>query len=176
MTMATATRCHIVRGPVPRRFPKLFTTLLLLLKVSFGFTPPKKNDSQPRPDGSGGTQHDLKRITIAATLAIVPFLGWRAHDPIMAPPPAHALQEKNEVLCSTGFFTNVGAWYCTDIGNIGDEGKPKPLSGDAETSVDLLMGKFDLTEGDSSTKVDKNGDQSKENFENKETAKVTKKN
>ena len=57
--------------------------------------------------------------------------------------PAFALKERNEALCSTGFFTNVGAWYCTDIGNIGDEGKSKDLSPEAESAVDSLMSKFD---------------------------------
>lgn len=32
---------------------------------------------------------------------------------ITQPHIAYALQEKNELLCNTGFFTNVGAWYCT---------------------------------------------------------------
>ncbi|KAL9181877.1 hypothetical protein ACHAXT_012220 [Thalassiosira profunda] len=91
----------------------------------------------------------MRRASIASILALVPFLGWRAHEPpSVAPPPAHALQEKNELLCGTGFFTNVGAWYCTDIGNIGDEGRSKPMSGEAAASVDSLMGKFDLEGGD----------------------------
>ena len=59
-------------------------------------------------------------------------------------PAAHAVQAKNEALCNTGFFTNIGAWYCTDIGNIGDEGRPKPMSEDAESSVNSLMSKFNI--------------------------------
>lgn len=39
--------------------------------------------------------------------------------------------------------------YCTDIGNIGDEGQSKPMSQEAESSVDSLMSKFDLDGGDS---------------------------
>jgi len=61
---------------------------------------------------------------------------------------AQALQERNEALCNTGFFTNVGAWYCTDIGNIGDEGKSKELSVEAMSTVDSLMSKFDINNGD----------------------------
>ena len=61
---------------------------------------------------------------------------------------AQALQERNEALCNTGFFTNVGAWYCTDIGNIGDEGKSKELSVEAMSTVDSLMRKFDINNGD----------------------------
>lgn len=67
-------------------------------------------------------------------------------EPILSvlPPTAHAVQAKNEALCNTGFFTNVGAWYCTDIGNIGDEGRPRPMSKDAESSVNSLMSKFNI--------------------------------
>ena len=54
------------------------------------------------------------------------------------------------MLCGTGFFTNVGAWYCTDIGNIGDEGSSKPLSKQEKSSVDSLMSKFNF-EDDSIT-------------------------
>jgi hypothetical protein len=64
---------------------------------------------------------------------------------------AQAIQERNEALCSTGFFTNVGAWYCTDIGNIGDEGKSKDLSVEAMSTVDSLMSKFDMKDGDFSS-------------------------
>lgn len=75
--------------------------------------------------------------------------------------PASALQERNEALCNTGFFTNVGAWYCTDIGNIGDEGKPQPMSGGEEASIDSLMGKFGsldaFSEDGSGGKRDGNG-------------------
>ena len=51
-------------------------------------------------------------------------------------------------MCNTGFFTNVGAWYCTDIGNIGDEGKSKELSIEAMSTVDSLLSKFDINNGD----------------------------
>mmetsp|Transcript_7450 Transcript_7450/g.11124 ORF Transcript_7450/g.11124 Transcript_7450/m.11124 type:complete len:168 (-) Transcript_7450:36-539(-) len=138
-----------------RRSPILALALLLRVSFSYAFTPPQTSE-----DGSLSLQHDFKRFTIASTLAIIPFLGWDNHNPtIIQPPAAYALQERNEALCNTGFFTNVGAWYCTDIGNIGDEGKPKPMSGDAETSVDSLMSKFDLDGGDFSVKSDKNEDQ-----------------
>jgi hypothetical protein len=55
------------------------------------------------------------------------------------------------VLCGTGFFTNVGAWYCTDIGNIGDEGSSKPLSKQEASSVDSLMSKFNFEDDSTST-------------------------
>ena len=98
----------------------------------------------------------FNKLMIASTIAI---LGWSGGDHqhlvMNHPPPAYALKEKNEVLCNTGFFTNVGAWYCTDIGNIGDEGASTPLNKKDEASVDSLMSKFNFddsstTEGDSS--------------------------
>ena len=36
--------------------------------------------------------------------------------------------------------------YRIDIGNIGDEGKSKPMSREAESSVDSLMSKFGAVE------------------------------
>lgn len=103
----------------------------------------------------------FSKVVIASSIAI---LGWSGdydyrHVDMHHPPSAYALKEKNEVLCNTGFFTNVGAWYCTDIGNIGDEGQVKPLSKKDETSVDSLMGKFNFDdsstfiEGDSSSSI-----------------------
>jgi hypothetical protein len=72
------------------------------------------------------SQHDVQRFLVASTLAIASLFvgGTTIHNDgrptlsfsILMPPAAHALKEKNEVLCNTGFFTNVGAWYCTDIG------------------------------------------------------------
>jgi len=86
----------------------------------------------------------------------------------MLPPSAYALQERNEALCNTGFFTNVGAWYCTDIGNIGDEGKSKPISEESVASVDSLMSKFNIDDGDFSDDIkgSKNNDMNNDNNEN----------
>lgn len=94
----------------------------------------------------------LSRGIIAAYTFAIPLIfsldttNIAAHkqEPIISflPPTAHATQAKNEALCNTGFFTNVGAWYCTDIGNIGDEGRPRPMSEDAESSVNSLMSKL----------------------------------
>lgn len=60
------------------------------------------------------------------------------------PDMANAVKERNEALCSTGFFTNIAQWYCTDIGDISDEGIGKSLSQGQEASVDSLMSKFDI--------------------------------
>ena len=119
-------------------------------------------DNSSRIISSQSQHHDVQRFLVASTLAITSlFVGGgttisihekngpiTTSSSILMPPAAHALKEKNEVLCNTGFFTNVGAWYCTDIGNIGDEGQSKPMSGESEASVDSLMSKFDLGDGD----------------------------
>ena len=58
--------------------------------------------------------------------------------------PAFALQEKNEALCGTGFFTNIWQYKCTEIGDIEDEGESKALSTNEKSSIDSLMIKFNL--------------------------------
>lgn len=131
---------------------------------------------------------DRRRFVIASAFAIAPYFGCWSWDPRAgpittmtmmmspsSPPPAYALQERNEALCNTGFFTNVGAWYCTDIGNIGDEGKSKALSDEAEARVDSLMSKFDLDDRDVGGGTTKGGNgraNGKGIHENDDTAKV----
>jgi hypothetical protein len=86
--------------------------------------------------------------------------------------PAFALKERNEALCSTGFFTNIGklsrtivglprllllkqsdlqsltAFYetaqylCTEIGDISDEGKSRKMSNEEIGSMESLLGKM----------------------------------
>ena len=103
------------------------------------------------PSSEYNVQQSLNRVIIASTLAVLGWCGDDNHHHLnLNPPPAYALQERNEVLCGTGFFTNVGAWYCTDIGNIGDEGSAKPMSKQEASSVDSLMSKFNF-EDDSIT-------------------------
>ena len=63
---------------------------------------------------------------------------------VNAASPAGALQPKNEKLCGTGFFTNIAQYYCTDIGNISDEGPARAMSKQELGSADSLMGKLDL--------------------------------
>lgn len=89
------------------------------------------------------------------------------------PKPASALKERNEALCATGFFTNIGQffhdnkiriayiaaltfnsmpstiagqWYCTPIGNIADEGQSGVLSPDQEGVADSLMSKLGMAD------------------------------
>ena len=75
------------------------------------------------------------------------FLGFAAAA-AMLPSPAHALKQKNEALCGTGFFEHIYEYKCTAIGDIEDEGYSKGLS-QAETGLtDSLMGKLGVDSGD----------------------------
>jgi hypothetical protein len=62
----------------------------------------------------------------------------------LATPETHALQERNEALCGTGFFTNIWQYKCTDLGDIEDEGMAKELSHEDQGTVDSLMAKLNL--------------------------------
>lgn len=160
----------------PTRCLPMISLALLFLPTSASFKPQCRDAlSVSRPSHRGSAilsaldddnddrNRDYKRFIIASAFAIVPYFGWDPRRPIMAlPPAAHALQEKNEVLCNTGFFTNVGAWYCTDIGNIGDEGKSKALSDEANSRVDSLMSKFDFDDGEFGGGAKGRGDQASE--------------
>jgi hypothetical protein len=44
---------------------------------------------------------------------------------------------RNEMLCGTGFFTNIWQYKCTDLGDIEDEGKIKAMK--KEAKMDSLM-------------------------------------
>ena len=70
-------------------------------------------------------------------------------------PRANALQERNEALCATGFFENIGQWYCTPIGNISDEGKGFDLSKNQENVADSLMSKLMMDNDDGKAKKEK---------------------
>jgi len=80
----------------------------------------------------------------------------------LTPTRANAIQERNEVLCKTGFFTNIGQWYCTDIGNIADEGKSGELSKTQDKTADSLMSKVGLGESDISSESEKKTETSTE--------------
>jgi len=64
--------------------------------------------------------------------------------------PAAALQERNEALCGTGFFTNIAQYMCTEIGDISDEGKPRKVSAEEMGSMDSLMDKLGVSDGEDS--------------------------
>mmetsp|Transcript_20805 Transcript_20805/g.28923 ORF Transcript_20805/g.28923 Transcript_20805/m.28923 type:complete len:158 (+) Transcript_20805:79-552(+) len=67
------------------------------------------------------------------------------------PDEAHALKARDEVLCGTGFFTNIAQWKCTDIGDILDEGQSKALDTKQESATDSLMSKMNLSFDDNSS-------------------------
>lgn len=62
----------------------------------------------------------------------------------IATPATYALQERNEALCGTGFFTNIWQYKCTDLGDIEDEGKAKELSDEDQGTVDSLLAKLNF--------------------------------
>ena len=55
---------------------------------------------------------------------------------------AEAKQERNELLCGTGFFTNIWQYKCTDLGDIEDEGKSRKLDESENDKLNSLMGKL----------------------------------
>mmetsp|Transcript_28588 Transcript_28588/g.42269 ORF Transcript_28588/g.42269 Transcript_28588/m.42269 type:complete len:161 (-) Transcript_28588:309-791(-) len=62
----------------------------------------------------------------------------------LLPSNAYAIKERNEALCGTGFFTNIAQYYCTDIGNISDEGNVKDLTSSQAETTDSLMSKLGI--------------------------------
>jgi hypothetical protein len=85
-----------------------------------------------------------------------------AASTFLPPPPAQAIQERNELLCGTGFFTNIGQWYCTELGNIADEGKSGELSKQQDQTADSLMSKLGLSDSSESESSDKKSNAEKE--------------
>lgn len=86
------------------------------------------------------------------------FLGTAVSSSVAAilagsPISTEALQERNEALCGTGFFTNIALYKCTDIGDISDEGRPRSLSSYEQGSMQSLMDKMGV---DASSLVDEN--------------------
>ena len=73
--------------------------------------------------------------------------------------PAAALQARNEALCGTGFFTNIAQYKCTEIGDISDEGKTRPLSKADEGITKSLMGKIGMENVEISDEGDKSKDE-----------------
>jgi hypothetical protein len=107
---------------------------------------------------------DQNRFIIASIFA---YLGLDPQSPIMALPlVAYALQEKTRCYATLVYFTSVGAWYCTNIRNIGDKGKSKALSDKSNTRVDLLMSKFDFDDGGFGTGAKGKSDQANETGNN----------
>merc|ERR1712238_96225 len=87
------------------------------------------------------------------------------------PTPALALRNKNEALCSTGFFEHIYEYKCTSIGDIEDEGTSKKL-GQVEINVaDNLMAKLGLDTDDVLESIDKNNNSNSNSYSNNEIKK-----
>ena len=71
------------------------------------------------------------------------------------------VDERNELLCGTGFFTNIYQYKCTEIGDIENEGKSKDLSSSELSSVSSLMDKLELSSSTSSTSGSNDADSTK---------------
>lgn len=145
------------------RFHLLLISVLILLRSSTSFTASVSHhhhhcvytllEAALDSNDNSDCCCDYRRRIIIASSAFV-----TAAVPYFTPTQmVQALQERNKALCNTGFFTNVGAWYCTDIGNIGDEGKSKEFSVEAISTVDSLMSKFDINNGDFISSYDDGG-------------------
>ena len=87
-------------------------------------------------------QTTSSRRSFVAALA-----GGAAWGATTTTPAAHALQERNEALCNTGFFTNIWQYKCTPLGDIQDEGFAKDLTNADQGTVDSLMSKLELSGG-----------------------------
>lgn len=85
-------------------------------------------------------------LTATLSLSPLPSAFDSLRDPSLAflPRSAWAVQERNEALCGTGFFTNFMEYRCTEIGDISDEGLPGGLSDSQSQRADALLSKFQL--------------------------------
>ena len=55
---------------------------------------------------------------------------------------SNALEPRNEVLCGTGFFTNIAQYKCTEIGDISNDGKVKKIKQEEQATMDSLLAKM----------------------------------
>lgn len=93
--------------------------------------------------------HSLTRRGIISKTRVVSSLVVGGTIVNRLPGAANALEERNEALCATGFFTNIAQYKCTEIGDISGDGKAKQLSIDEEASANSLMGKLGLAQNTS---------------------------
>jgi hypothetical protein len=92
------------------------------------------------------SQSLTRRGWISKTKSATPLIFGAS---VAVPSSANALEKRNEALCATGFFVNIYQYKCTDIGDIEEDGKPKELSKEEDSSVNSLMGKLGLDESTS---------------------------
>ena len=112
------------------------------------------------PDNNGSRSKARKTLLDSQRREMLQSAAWGISSTVLLlPKTAHAVKPANEALCGTGFFTNIAQYRCTDIGDISDEGKSRKLSQEETSSLDSLMGKFDLdgrTSSSSSTTGESN--------------------
>jgi hypothetical protein len=138
--------------------PFLLTAIFLLLQVMATVTawsPPQLQKSISTSNKATSTSASRRGFFVgaAACFTSIGLMGG-ANE-------AQAVKPRNEMLCGTGFFTNIWQYKCTDLGDIEDEGKIKAMSTEEESKMDSLMGKLGMAggespvgEGSGSTKVD----------------------
>jgi hypothetical protein len=125
----------------------LFTMLLLIVMIisldyTTGLSQASKSSSTPtRENARFESSPSLRRrqLLVKQSASTFAFL-------LSTTSPALALQEKNEALCNTGFFTNIWQYKCTDLGDIEDEGKSRKLSSSEESATESLMSKLMMDE------------------------------
>lgn len=118
--------------------------------------------------GDSGTDHvanqPLKNRRSILQGVVLPTLAGL----VVTPPSAQALQARNEMLCGTGFFTNIAQYKCTEIGDISQDGKVQSLTPAEEGSMQSLLDKLGVdatttTEEDDTTEGSKEREVSKLN-------------
>lgn len=150
-----------VFDPQKKRATMTLRTAALLL-VIMAVQPPPTIPMTIKPKSQKSVAPISRRHALfSAVAATAPLL-------VVAPTPANAVKERNEALCKTGFFTNIGQWYCTDIGNIADEGLAGDLSKKQGETADSLMSKLGLSsdEPTSNSKGDSNENKSNDKEDN----------
>lgn len=113
----------------------IYLLLIVYPLQSLGLASPKPDPYPGNVDGVVG----LSRRGFATASATL--VGTYLHAE-----PALALKERNEMLCGTGFFTNIAQYLCTDIGDISDEGRAKNFDEKELGSMESLMSKMDVKE------------------------------
>jgi hypothetical protein len=125
---------------------------LVLIGLAQALAPPpaaRRGAPPPHEDGLSRRRRDLVAASLVATTTVAAAL-------LLSPGPAAAIQERNEVLCGTGFFTNIWQYKCTDLGDISDEGVRKELSAAETTATDALLSKL-MPDSSSSGEQDEGG-------------------
>ena len=142
--MLSCRRSHVLRS--------LLLAVVLVLGSSFGLQQ-QRIRSQQKPqmnsifgdDNYGRKQQEIKKIKKHHGRQSFLQGALLATGVLLYPQNALALKPKDEVLCGTGFFTNIAQWKCTEIGDILDEGKPKEFSQNELGSMESLLGKLDVS-------------------------------